>query len=58
VSEDVAKEIRRRCDLEDRDLPEQVRDFVERHEGNSGQLTLRLASDSHYLPDFLSKRHA
>jgi hypothetical protein len=43
VSEDVANEIRRRCDLEGRKLPEGVRDFVERHEGSSRQLTLRLA---------------
>jgi hypothetical protein len=43
VSEDIAQEVRRRCDLEDRDLPENVRDFVERHDGNSRQLTLRLA---------------
>jgi hypothetical protein len=43
VSEDVANELRRRCDLEGRELPEGVRDFVERHEGNSRQLTLRLA---------------
>lgn len=44
VSEDVANELRRRCDLEDCDLPEMVRDFVERHAGNSPrQLTLRLA---------------
>jgi hypothetical protein len=44
VSEDIAHELRRRCDLEDRDLPENIRDFVERHAGNSPrQLTLRLA---------------
>jgi hypothetical protein len=42
VSEDVAQEIRRRCDLQDRDLPEPLQDFVERHEGLR-QLTLRLA---------------
>jgi hypothetical protein len=42
VSDDVANELRRRCDLEERDLPENIRDFVERHETNSRQLTLRL----------------
>ena len=42
VSEDVAQEIRRRCDLLDRDLPPPLQDFVERHEGTR-QLTLRLA---------------
>jgi hypothetical protein len=42
VSEDVAQEIRRRCDLLDRDLPPPLEEFVERHEG-SRQLTLRLA---------------
>jgi hypothetical protein len=44
VSADIAHELRRRCDLEDRNLPENIRDFVERHAGNSPrQLTLRLA---------------
>ena len=33
VSEDVAKELRRRCDLQMRDLPESIQDFVERHAG-------------------------
>jgi hypothetical protein len=42
VSEDVAQEIRRRCDLQARDVPSALQDFVERHEG-SRQLTLRLA---------------
>jgi hypothetical protein len=43
VSEDVAKEIRRRCDLQDRDVPSSLQDFVERHEGHRWrQLTLRL----------------
>jgi hypothetical protein len=42
VSEDVALELRRRCDLEGRELPESVRDFVERHARGPGQLTLRL----------------
>jgi hypothetical protein len=42
VSEDVAQEIRRRCDLQAQDVPSALQDFVERHEG-SRQLTLRLA---------------
>jgi hypothetical protein len=42
VSENIANELRRRCDLEVLPLPDGVRDFVERHEGGSRQLTLRL----------------
>ena len=42
VTEDVAHELRRRCDLERRDLPESVREFVESHELDRRQLTLRL----------------
>jgi hypothetical protein len=42
VSEDVAQEVRRRCDLQGQDVPSSVQDFVERHEGHR-QLTLRLA---------------
>ena len=43
VSEDVAHELRRRCDLQLRDVPTSIRDFVERHEGHAWrQLTLRL----------------
>ncbi len=43
VSEDVAHELRRRCDLQLRDLPSSIQDFVERHEGHSfRQLSLRL----------------
>jgi hypothetical protein len=42
VSEDVAQEIRRRCDLQAQDVPSALQDFVERHEGVR-QLTLRLA---------------
>jgi hypothetical protein len=42
VSADVANELRRRCDLEDWDVPERVRDFVDRHSDGSSQLTLRL----------------
>jgi hypothetical protein len=43
VSEDVAQELRRRCDIQDRDLPPALQDFVEGHEGHRWrQLTLRL----------------
>jgi hypothetical protein len=42
VSEDVAQEIRRRCDLQAQDVPSALQDFVEQHEGTR-QLTLRLA---------------
>jgi hypothetical protein len=43
VSEDVARELRRRCDLQMRELPAAICDFVERHEGQDRrQLTLRL----------------
>jgi hypothetical protein len=43
ISGDVARELRRRCDLELRDLPASLSDFVERHEGSVWrQLTLRL----------------
>jgi hypothetical protein len=43
VSEDVARELRRRCDVALRDLPASLSDFVERHKGSVWrQLTLRL----------------
>jgi hypothetical protein len=42
VSEDVAHELRRRCDLQLRDVPSGLQDFVERHEGHHRQLALRL----------------
>jgi hypothetical protein len=42
VSEDVALEIRRRCDVQMRDVPSSIQDFVESHEGTRRQLTLRL----------------
>jgi hypothetical protein len=45
VSEDIAQELRRRCDLQLRDVPSSIQDFVEQHEGNRDrQLTLRLVS--------------
>jgi hypothetical protein len=43
VSEDIAQELRRRCDMQLRDVPSSIQDFVERHEGRDRQLTLRLA---------------
>jgi hypothetical protein len=45
VSADVAEELRRRCDLQLRDVPSSIQDFVQKHEGYGGrQLTLRLAT--------------
>jgi hypothetical protein len=43
ISADVAAELRRRCDLQVRDVPSSLQDFVERYyEGRSRQLSLRL----------------
>jgi hypothetical protein len=43
VSGDVADELRRRCDLQLRDVPSSLSDFVERHAGHvDRQLALRL----------------
>jgi hypothetical protein len=43
VSEDIACELRRRCDLQMREIPSAISDFVERHEGpDRRQLALRL----------------
>jgi hypothetical protein len=42
VSEDIAHELRRRCDLQLCDVPSAVQDFVEGHEGHHRQLALRL----------------
>jgi hypothetical protein len=42
VSEGVAQELRRRCDLQGFDVPSSLEYFVERYEGPR-QLTLRLA---------------
>ena len=43
VSEDIAHELRRRCDLQMREPPADLQDFIERHEGNGRQqLSLRL----------------
>jgi hypothetical protein len=44
ISEDVAHEIRRRCDLQMTDPSSTLEGFLERHErGDRQQLTLRLA---------------
>jgi hypothetical protein len=42
VSEDVAREIRRRADIANEDLSSTVEAFVERHSRREVQLTLRL----------------
>ena len=45
VSEDIAQELRRRCDLQLSDVPTSIQDFVEQHERyDRQQLTLRLVS--------------
>jgi hypothetical protein len=54
VSEDIARELLRRCDLEGRKLPEGVQDFVERYAGNPSQLTLRRNDLRRRLPQLLS----
>jgi hypothetical protein len=43
VTEDIAQELRRRCDLQLRDEPAAIQGFVERHDGLDRQLKLRLA---------------
>jgi hypothetical protein len=43
IFQDVARELRRRCDLQMRELPSTISDFVERNEDRDRrQLTLRL----------------
>jgi hypothetical protein len=43
VSADVAEELRHRCDLQLRDVPSSIEDYVERHAGRiDQQLALRL----------------
>jgi hypothetical protein len=42
VSADVAQELRRRCDLQLRDAPGPIVDFVERHEGRYHDIQLPL----------------
>jgi hypothetical protein len=43
VSCDAAQELRRRCDLQMRDVPYNIHEFVEQHYGLDRQLSLRLA---------------
>lgn len=43
VSDEVAKEIQTRCDIEGAGLPDHIRDFVERHTATTRQLSLGLA---------------
>jgi hypothetical protein len=43
VSEDVAHEVRRRCDLLGKELSPSIEAFVESYVGRARQLTLRLA---------------
>jgi len=42
VSADVAQELRRRCDLQLRDVPFFLQDFVDRHEGRYRDIQLPL----------------
>jgi hypothetical protein len=43
VTEEIAQELRRRCDLQAIDAPSTIQDFIERHEQyDRQQLTLRL----------------
>jgi hypothetical protein len=44
VSRAVAQEVLRRLGLEDRSVPPELEDFIDRHVGPDRQLTLRLAS--------------
>jgi hypothetical protein len=43
VSEDIAREIQTRCDIEGEGVPEHIQDFVDRHRSRERQLALRLA---------------
>jgi hypothetical protein len=43
VSHAIAQEILRRLDLEGRDVPSELEDFIDRRVGRDRQLTLRLA---------------
>jgi hypothetical protein len=46
VSEDVAREVQRRCDLQLRDVPHQLQDFMDAHLGqHPKQLPLFLSAD-------------
>ena len=50
VSADVAQKLRRRCDLQLRDVPENIVDFVERHESRGGQQLNHAAGLSRGVP--------
>jgi hypothetical protein len=43
ASADIAQELRRRCDLQMREVPSGIQDFVDSHAGPDRQLALRLA---------------
>jgi hypothetical protein len=43
VSEDIAREIQTRCDIEGVGVPDHLQDFIERYGNSNRQLTLRLA---------------
>lgn len=43
ISGSIAQELRRRCDLQLRDVPSVIQEFVESYEGHDRQLNLRLA---------------
>jgi hypothetical protein len=43
VSEDIAREIRRRFDVQGQDVPSHIQDFVEKYDGRTQQFALRLA---------------
>ena len=42
VSQDIARELRRRCDLQLRDVPSGLQEFVDRHGPDDAQLPLPL----------------
>jgi hypothetical protein len=42
VSDDIAREIQTRCDIEGENVPEHIKDFVECHRRHERQLALRL----------------
>ena len=42
VSEDIARELRRHCDLQQRDVPFFLQDLVDRHEGRYSDIQLPL----------------
>jgi len=44
VSQDIALELQRRCDLQQIEIPAPIETFVDRHTGGRRQLTLRLGA--------------